>query len=312
MGREIGHRGVWIAAAVLAVVVVLASMLSGRPTTSTLPGPSSGASAVAASRAPTTGPIVFYEILDADASVLIERRLDGASLPRRVAERRDADVGAIWAVDPAGTIGISGVSDDRTTHLQAVAIADGSPIWAVDVPAMGLDGSVWSSDGHRLAALAQPDETGPMVAIIIDTRDGRVTRIVLPDGAVLQGFDAGDALVLRQRQDRAAAKATWRFFRVDPASNVAQRLSGVPSVGPASDGAEDVDPAVGIAVTLGSGPNDQGTSVQAWSLAADGARSIATLRSVDRLAIDPTGAGVAVAANGVVRYIGWDGAATDL
>src|SRR3954447_11855719 len=235
MGREIGQRGVWIAAAVLAVAVVLGSMLAGRPVTPTPTPP--GGSAVPGSQAPASGPVVFYEILDANASVLVERRLDGVSLPRRVAERPDADVGAIWAVDPAGTIAISGVSDEQTAHLQAVAIADGSAIWAADVPSLGLDGSVWSVDGHRLAALARPEESGPLVAIVIDTRDGRVTRTVLPDGAALQGFDPGDALILRQRQDPGAVlKATWRFLRVDPASNVLQRMNGVPAVGPASDG----------------------------------------------------------------------------
>jgi hypothetical protein len=159
--------------------------------------------------------------------------------------------------------------------------------------------------------IARPDETGPSEAQLIDARDGRLTRAVVRNGVVLQGFDSGDALILRERED-AAGRTAWRFFRVDPATNVVGVVDEVPSVGPATSGSEDVDPAHGLAVTIGLASNEQDAALMAAPLGGGPARSIATFASVDRLAIDPTGAGVAVAANGAIRFVTWDGRATEL
>ena len=106
----------------------------------TVPPARSGAPSAAPSASPAVGPIVYYEILDADASVLMERRLDGVSLARRVAARADGDVGRTWSVDPSGTVAISGVATGPTTHLVAVAIADGTELWTADVPVVQLEG----------------------------------------------------------------------------------------------------------------------------------------------------------------------------
>ena len=312
MASEIRRRGLWpAAAAVIAVATIAVSLLAGAPRGG--PNETGGSAANAATTAPATGPFVYYEILDADASVLIERRLDGRSLSRRVAARPDADFGRTWSVSPTGEIAVSGVTAGATTRLEAVSIADGVNRWSIDIPAIDLYPAVWSDDGRRFAAIAQPILAGATEALILDTRDGRVIRAVVPEDAILQGFDGEDALVLRERLEPAGApRPTWRFLRIDPASNVVQQATGIPAVGPATDGVEDVDPAHGIAVTVIEAQQDPGTALQAWSLGTADGRALATLRSVDRLAIDPAGIGVAVAVNQSIRYLTWDGRGMDL
>ncbi|MFL5775751.1 MAG: hypothetical protein ACJ76W_05685, partial [Chloroflexota bacterium] len=250
MASEIRRRGLWpAAAALIAVIAIAASILAGAPPSRiNEPGRSP---TVAPTIAPATGPFVYYEILDADASVLMERRLDGRSLSRRVAARRDAEFGRTWSVDPTGEIAISGVMAGATTRLEAVSVADGGNRWSVDVPAIDLYPAVWSADGRRFAAIAEPVLAGATESLVVDTRDGRVIRTVVPDDSILQGFDEEDALVLRERLEPVGApRPTWRFLRIDAASNVVRQTTAIPTVGPAADGVEDVDPAHGIAVTV--------------------------------------------------------------
>ena len=312
MRNLIQRRGTWIAA-VAAVAAIAASVLAGRPpapTPSTAPA-SSGTSPAAPTAVAAVGPVMYYEVLDADASVLMERRLDGVSLARRVAARPDGDVGRTWTIDPSGTVAISGVADGQVTHLAAVAIADGTQVWTADIPVVQLEQAVWSADGRRVAMIARPEESGPSAVQVLDVRDGRLARAVIPDAAVVQGFDAADGVILRERGDTAES-TTWRFLRMDPATNVVAALREIPAIGPATSGTDDVAPARGIAVTLGLAPNDEGAAVLAMSLSGGVGRSIATFASVDALAIDPSGSGVAIAANDAIRFVTWDGTATDL
>ena len=162
--------------------------------------------------------------------------------------------------------------------------------------------------------IARPEETGPSEAQVIDARDGRVIRAVrYPTIRSFRASMRGNALILRERGDTGGPNdATWRFLRIDQATNVLGAFDGIPAIGPASSGTDDVDPAHGIAVTIGLAVNDEGASLLASSLTGGESRSIATFPSVDRLAIDPTGEGVAVAANDVIRFVTWDGRATDL
>jgi len=310
MNRAMSGRVRWLVAGATAVAVVLASALLGRG--STPPPTATVAASPASSEAPAAGPIVYYEILEARASVLVEQRLDGASRPRRIAERTDAIAGRTWSVDPAATMAVSGVIDGDASHVAAVSIVDAQPLWAIDLPAIDIGTAVWSADGRRLAALARPVDAGQTEALVIDTRDGRVTRTAIPDDAIAQGFDRDDALVLRQRVDAAADRATWRFLRIDPASNVVAALAVPPAVGPASDGLEDVDPGHGLATTIGATPQEQGSTVMAWPLTGGTGRAIATFRSIDGLAIDPAGRGVAVAITGSIRFVSWDGSSSEL
>jgi hypothetical protein len=298
-----------VAGAAVATVVAVGGLFLGPGPTP--PPAASGVGSPRASAAPFPGPIVYYEVLDARASVLVEQRLDGTTPARRIAERPDAIAGRTWSVDPAASVAVSSVIDSGTSHLAAVSIGDGQGLWAADLPAIDIGAAVWSADGRRLAALARPIDAGQPEALVIDTRDGRVTRTAVGDDAVVQGFDADDALVLRRRSDVAGA-ATWQFLRIDPASNVIQPLPAAPSIGPRSDGNEDVDPGAGVAVTVAEAPGEQRSSVVAWPLAGGAGRSIATFASVDRLAIDPTGRGVAVAITGAIRFVSWDGSSSEL
>src|SRR4051794_34901027 len=105
----IGSRR-WLAAgaAGLAVVavIVLSTVLRGptAPTEPSVPG-SPGATVPAATggvAVPDVGPLVFTETLDAEASRLVLRVLDGHTAPRIVASRPDVNAGPAWTVDPTG------------------------------------------------------------------------------------------------------------------------------------------------------------------------------------------------------------------
>jgi len=299
--------GIAVVAAIGVVAVALAVLGGSRPPLT--PGPSQpGSGAISAA----VGPIVYYEILDADGSTLMERRLDGHSLPRRVAARPDADDGQAWTIDPGGSVAVAVLpTDGQKERVEAVAIADGTDLWQVELPFTAISEAVWSADGHRLGLISRPEGAGPTESFVIDTRDGRVTRTVVPGGGVLQGFDADDALVLREAHGDGAASG-WSFLRVDPATNVVERLSSPPDVGPAATGSEDVDPARGIGVTLGFGPNGQGAAVEARPTGGGAARQLGVFQSVDRLAVDPGGTGVAVAVDRGIRFITWDGRVDNL
>jgi len=295
---------------VAVVAVALAVLGAGRATQP----PAVGDRTPSATPEPAVaGPVVFYEILDADGAALMVRRLDGRGLPRRVAERTDVDYGRTWYVDPAGTVAIAVLPGDDTQHLEAVATADGSELWQLDLPGSSMDEPAWSADGLRLGTIRHPDDGGPTEAIVIDTRNGHLVRTIVPEDAVLQGFDADHALVLRQRlAEGESTTAAWRFLRIDPASNAVERLAAPPDVGPATAGPEDVDPGRGVGVIENVSEDGTSTGVQVWPLGGGPSHTLAQLPAVDSLSIDPGGAGVVVIANGGLRLIGWDGRATDL
>ena len=250
----------------MAIAAIAVLSLVGGLTSTPPPGPTSSGSAVAAATS-VVGPIVYSEVLDAEGSALIERRLDGHSLPRRVAVRTNVDYGRTWSVDPRGTIAVALVPGRRTQRLEAISIADGTDLWELEMPSAQLDEAVWSADGRRIAVLSRPDEAGPIEAFVIDARDGHLLRAVVPEGVVIQGFDADDALILRERERPAqAASPTWRFFRVDPATNVVERLIVPPAVGPGNSDTDDADPARGLGVIATPGPNDKGTAIKVWPL----------------------------------------------
>src|SRR5438876_604035 len=105
MGSLRGLRGRWIGlgSGIIAAVIVIALAASAPGGRRDFPGASPAASAVP----DASGPVVYYEVLDADASRLMERRLDGHSLAREVAARSDVDYGRTWTVDPTGTTAIA-------------------------------------------------------------------------------------------------------------------------------------------------------------------------------------------------------------
>ena len=307
-GRRARRIGLVVGVAAVAVVAAVATWTTTnhrtfRPIDSNQPSdaPSAG------------GPVVYYEVLDADASRLMERRLDGHSLARQVAQRTDAGYGRTWTVDPTGTIAVAlipGVDDQR---LEAVSIATGEALWSARTPTAPVDQAVWSADGRHVALASIGGESTGREALVIDATDGGVVRVAIPDDAVLQGFDRDDALILRQHvPSPQGVNVGWRFLRVDSAAATIERLLVVPDVGPASDGSEDVDPAAGLAVDTTLGPNDKGTAVRLRTLAGGRARTLTTLPSVDRVGFDPAGTGVAISAAQTIRFIGLDGRSSEL
>jgi len=307
-----GRRARWIGlgAGILAALVVII-VAAWAPTDRTrTPRDGSGSASIARV---TTGPVVYYEVLDAEGSRLMERQLDGRSLARQVAQRADADYGRTWSVDPTGTTAIAMIPDSDDQELQAVSIATGAPIWSIRTPTASIEQAAWSGDGRRVALATIGAESGPREALVIDATDGRFVRVTIPEDAAVQGFDGDGALILRQHVGVPEdASLAWRFLRVDPTAATIERLAGVPDVGPASDWSEDVDPAAGLAVDASVGANGQGTAVRLWTLAGGAARTLATLPSIDRIAFDPGGTGVAISAAQTIRFVALDGRASDL
>ena len=307
-----GRRTRWIGlgagtVAVLAVIFVAAWTPADRYGNLRNASGSAGIPPVAA------GPVVYYEVLDAAASRLMERRLDGRSPARQVAARTDVDYGRTWIVDPTGTTAIAAVPGAEDQALEAVSVATGATMWSTRAPTAPVDQAVWSADGRFVALASIGDDTGSREALVIDAGNGRFVRQPIPDDAVVQGFDRAGTLILRQRlPSPQGVNVGWRFLRLDPAAGSVSGITELPDVGPASDWSEDVDPAAGLAVDTTLGPNDQGTAVRLWTLGGGPARTLGTFPSVDRIAFDPQGSGVLISTDQAVRFVAIDGRASDL
>src|SRR5439155_13714731 len=101
--RGLRGRGVGLGSGIVGAVIVVA-LTASAPTDRRDVAGASPSTSVAPDPA---GPVVYYEVLDADGSRLMERRLDGHSLAREIAVRTDVDYGRTWTVDPTGTIAIA-------------------------------------------------------------------------------------------------------------------------------------------------------------------------------------------------------------
>jgi len=308
-----GRRARWIglgaaiaiAAAVLYVAAWTPSDRVHRPAPGSSGEPPDAPSAV--------GPIVYYEVLDAEGSRLMERRLDGRSRARQVAERTDVDYGRTWTIDPLGTVAIAAIPGPDDQRLEAISIATGASLWSARTPIAPMDQAVWSADGQQLALATIGGESGPREAVVVDARSGGLVRLTIPDDAIVQGFDRTGALVLRQHvPSPQGVNVGWRFLAADPATATLHLLATPPDVGPASDWSEDVDPAAGLAVDSTLGANDTGTALRLWSLRGNASRTLATLPSVDKIVIDPGGTGVAISAAQAIRFVTFDGRASDI
>ena len=305
-------RGGWIGAGV--AVVATAMGIAGV----TLALPATGPNRVAEpSRPPTPtetpGPIVFYEVLDAAGSSLMERTLDGTALARRVAIRVEVDEGRTWTVDRTGTIAVAVIPGTDEQRLDGVSIETGGTIWSATTPPAPVDGAVWAADGSRLALATIGTDSDTRQALVIDPTSGAVLAVGIPDDALLQGFDADGGLILRQhRVSKDGVNAGWDFLRIARDSLVVQRMAGAPKVGAASDGVEDVDPELGVAADTTLGAGDQDTAIRLWDLTATTSRVVATFPSIDRLSIDPAGRGLAISAGGAIQYVALGGGSSTL
>jgi hypothetical protein len=258
------------------------------------PGPGPSPSVTSATPA-VTGPVVFYEVLDADGSLLVARSLDGRSLARVVARRPNLDYARTWTVDPSGRLAIAHFDDSDGSRLEAIDTVTGASRWVVDVPAVDLGFGAWSPDGARFAATTQPEDATKRQAVIVDVASGAITNVPIPPDPGIQGFDADGALVLRERMTDAMQQTLgWRFLRIDPATAKIEQLSVPPAIGPSTTGGDDVDPAIGVGLDLAPRDDGTGTDVRRWSLAGGRPRTLATFDSVDTIALDPVGRLVAI------------------
>jgi hypothetical protein len=298
----IGVAATVVAGMVLAAIVAGVATAPGRPPSEP---PSSGVA--------VSGPVVYYELLDAEGSSLMERRLDGRSLPRQVARRTDVDYGRTWTVDPTGNLAIALVPGDRDQELVAVAVAGGATVWDVRTPIAPIDAAMWAGDGSRFAITTVGDETEARQLVVVDAATGAIARARIPDDAVVQAFDRDGGVVLRERRaDVPGSPPSWQFLRFDPATSAIDRLSALPDVGPASNWSEDVHPGAGLAVVTDSGTEGQGAVLRLWHLAGGPSRPVATFPSIDRIAMDPSGGGVAISVDDSIRYVAIDGRAREL
>jgi hypothetical protein len=260
-----------------------------------------------------SGPTVYYELVDATASRLFARTLDGRSQPRQIAAREDVDAGPAWSVDPTGRLAVVLVTragDDAARDLVAYRVADGTVAWTATVGATQTDWVRWSADGRSLATLADAAGGDRRSVALVDASTGTVRQADVPSGAALLGYDDEGAPIAWDVADDGASAPRYRFFRIDPGSLAVERLTALPDIGPDVAGSRSVDPRIGGVVDL-TGVDDQpGTQVRLRDLRTGAERILATLPSVDLVAIDPLGTGVVVTADGSARYIAFDGGAS--
>jgi hypothetical protein len=240
------------------------------------------------------GPVVFYEVLGADASLLMARTLDGRSLARVVAGRPSLDYGRTWTVDPAGGVAIAQFNGSGASRLEAVDTATGTSRWVVDAPVVNLGLGVWSTEGDRFAGATEPEDAADREAVIVDAANGTVVRVSIPLDVVLQGFDGDGGLVLRQRLTADGNSLGWRFLRIDPANAKIEQLPIPPAIGPSTAGGEDVDPGIGIGLDSAPREDEAASDLRVWSLAGGEPRTVATFESVDTITLDPSGRLVAI------------------
>ena len=305
-------RAWWVAIGVGAVLVTATLVAVARrpdgppPTGSSSPAPRNSTDS-------GVGPIVFYEVLDADAARLYARTLDGHSPPREVAARVDAD-GPAWTVDPAGSIAVAVTADPQLgPGLSAVDTATGAQLWATSTKAaVDIVSTVWAPDGRRMAAVLDDPDAALREIVVVDARSGVARVSVIPDGTSLQGFTPDGALILhRYLVDETTLAPSWSFLRIDPTGATAVETAGLPDVQPAGNGSEAAAPRVGTAVDQGVSDGKPGVAVRAWDLGRGTSKVLASFPSVDRIDLDPAATGVAVSANGVVRFVSMNGQASE-
>jgi hypothetical protein len=302
----------WVTIGVGAILVAVTLVAVARRPNG--PAPTSSPPVASESTQPSSGPVVFYEVLDADAARLIARTLDGHSLPREIAARVDAN-GPAWTVDPTGSIAIASTSDAALgPGLVAVDTASGAQLWATPTKAAAdVVSAVWSPDGRRMAALLDDPDPVRREIVIVETSTGAVRVPVIPEDAYLQGFTPDGALILRRHVvDETSFASSWRFLRIEPSGLAAVEIAGIPDVQPAGDGYEAAAPRLGTAVDQGVAAGQAGVTVRAWDLKRETSRVLATFPSVDRIVLDPAGTGVAVSVGGAVRFVTMDGLASDV
>jgi hypothetical protein len=318
------RRRAWVAGAGLALVVVVLGTVAAWPRTVTPPSqtaPPSSEPGVTPPSGPSTdpgtatGPIVYYELVDATASRLYSRTLDGRSGPREIASRDDVAMGPAWSVDPTDQLAVvvvDGPTEGVDGQIVAYRIADGSPAWTATVGATQADWLRWSADGRSLATLIDAGGEDLRTAALIDAATGAVRRVDVPGGAALLGWDDDGAPIVWDVLDDGAAPPAFRFFRIDPVTLAVERLTSLPAIGPDVNGSRSIDPRVGASVELAGVDEGPGTEVRLRDLRTSATRVLATVPTADLVAIDPLGTGVVVTANGTARYIAFDGSASDI
>ena len=217
-GATLRQRRPIIAGLAIAALATLAILVGGgldsRPQAEPTASPTSSAQAIGVG-----GPVVFYEVDDADGSELMVRTLDGRSLARVVAGRADIAGARTWSVDPTGSIAIAATTlPEGGTRLEAVSVATGATAWRVEAPPTGVAEGVWSTDGRRFATPTDSDNPANREALVLDTATGHFDRTPISNRAALQGFDPSDALIVRERRPGVVGEgnAGWRFLRLDP------------------------------------------------------------------------------------------------
>jgi hypothetical protein len=299
------------AVAAAAIVAVAAIGRTPAPPSRDVTGPPSFTTPT---RPPAGSVIAYYEVLDADGSLLYERVLDGVSLPRLVVERPSADFSRTYTVDPTGQVALAAVSSAGNAELEAIDVFSGDSLWRVRTPVLEMESAVWSSDGRRWAALVgEVDLAAEPSVLIADVSSGSTVLVALQERAWPQGFASSGALVLTERSEDLDVPAPYRFLAVDPASGGIARLPSAPPVGPHSVFADDVAPARGLAVAAFSIDDAQpGISIQVRELKAGPWRPLATFDTIDRVLFTPAGDAITAIADGKVVLVDLAGNITEL
>lgn len=310
--RAIRARAIGVTAGVLAGALVIG--LAAWRSSDQAPDSPGRHDPGATERPPAAGPLVFYEVLDGAGSRLLERRLDGTSLARVVAARSAVGYGRTWTVDPHGTTAIARIPGHDDQGLEALDVATGDSRWSIRTPDAAVDQAVWATDGSRFALTTIGSDAAPRELLIVEASSGTEVRVVIPDDSIVQGFASDGALILRRHLPSSDGENVgWQLLGVDPMTRVIQPLTILPDVGPASDSSEDLDPASGVGMDVVLSADREARTVRIWRLRGGGAPTdLVTMPSVDRIAIDPAGTGVAISADGSIRFVTFEGRSSEV
>ncbi|HET7029283.1 MAG TPA: hypothetical protein VFI34_02135 [Candidatus Limnocylindrales bacterium] len=297
-------------ASILAFVLAGTSQPSPNPTRSPSPGRSAGTDDV-------PGPVAFYELVDASASRLMARPLDGRSQPREVVSRQDVDATPRWSVDGTGTYAVVLVDvpgDDAHLDLVGYATTGGAARWTLRLGSTSPALIRWSRDGRALAIEADAGPRGDERELfVVDAATGQARTAAVPDDAAIEGIDSEGAVILWQAVDDGSGDRTSiRLLRVDPVTLAVEQLRTLPDVPPTSDGSLSIAPAARAAISVASVEDQPGMEIRLRDLSTGAMRSIGRAPSVDLVSIDPAGTGAAVTGNGAVRFIQLDGRSEDV
>jgi hypothetical protein len=295
-----------IGGAVLVAVALVAVAL--RPTTAPESSPSAPA------QRPFSGVVAYYEVMTGRGVTLYERRLDGISLPRAVAQQTGASYGRTFSVSPDGrwalaflpTQGQDGGLDVTVARID-IATGDRTELGTIDgVAIQGL--GIWSADGAAWANTALDADGDRLGTAVVDVAAGRLTVIKDTRGRPY-AFEGPTRLLLYEERGPVDAPQDWAFQRIDVSSGESAQV-GLAALPPLPGAFAPVSLATGQGVLLAherDAAEQDHVIVRLRDLRRGTVRDLVTLDALERAVLTPSGDAIVGCNDDAVLLIAFDG-----